>query len=90
MRDFLVVDTEGKEEVTEIAVIDANGNLIYEAYNSDHPSKKNLQMKRKSLSAILADFQDLAQGKCLVFHYAEHDLKVIRQSFQKIGVAFSA
>lgn len=85
MQDFLVIDTEGKEEITEIAVIDAKGNIIYEAYNSEHPSKKNLQMKRKSLSAILTDFQELAQRKCLVFHYAEHDLKVIRQSFKKIG-----
>ena len=85
MRDFLVIDTEGKEEVTEVAVVNAKGDLIYEAYNSDHPSKKNLQIKRKSLSTILSDFQELAQGKCLVFHYAEHDLKVIRQSFQKMG-----
>lgn len=85
MGDFLVIDTEGKEEVTEVAVIDAKGKLIYEAYNADHSSKKNLQIKRKSLSTILSALQELAQGKCLVFHYAEHDLKVIRQSFKKIG-----
>ena len=40
MRDFLVIDTEGKEEVTEVAVLDAKGDLIYEAYNSDHPSPR--------------------------------------------------
>lgn len=85
MLDFLVIDTEGKNEITEIAILDSQGKLIYEAYNAQHPSKQNIKIKRKSLETILSDLVELAKNKRLVFHYAEHDLKVIKQSFQKVG-----
>lgn len=85
MLDFLVIDTEGKNEITEIAILDSQGELIYEAYNAQHPSKQNIKIKRKSLETILSDLVELAKNKRLVFHYAEHDLKVIKQSFQKVG-----
>jgi hypothetical protein len=30
--NFLVIDTEGKKELKEIAVIDRDGRVIYEGY----------------------------------------------------------
>jgi hypothetical protein len=85
MSDFLVIDTEGKDEITEIAILDSQGELIYEAYNSQHPSKQDIKIKRKPLETILSDFAELAQNQRLVFHYAEHDCQVIQESFQKLG-----
>jgi len=85
MSDFLVIDTEGKDEITEIAILDSQGELIYEAYNSQHPSKQDIKIKRKPLETILSDFVELAQNQRLVFHYAEHDCQVIEESFQKLG-----
>ena len=35
--NFIVVDTEGKESLREIAVIDAQGQLIYEAFAQENP-----------------------------------------------------
>jgi len=85
MSDFLVIDTEGKDEITEIAIVDSQGELIYEAYNSQHPSKQDIKIKRKPLETILSDLVKLTQNKHLVFHYAEHDLEVIQASFHKLG-----
>ena len=85
MSDFLVIDTEGKDEIAEIAILDSQGELIYEAYNSQHPSKQDIKIKRKPLETILSDFAELAQNQRLVFHYAEHDCQVIEESFQKLG-----
>jgi hypothetical protein len=31
-QDFIVIDTEGKNELREIAVIDSQGKLVYEAF----------------------------------------------------------
>ncbi|PSO48914.1 MAG: exonuclease [Cyanobacteria bacterium SW_9_44_58] len=85
MSNFLVIDTEGKDEIAEIAILDSQGELIYEAYNAEHPSKQDIKIKRKPLETILSDFIELARNKRLVFHYAEHDCQVIEESFQKLG-----
>jgi hypothetical protein len=35
-RDFIIVDTEGKDELNEIAIIDRRGKIIYEAFVEDY------------------------------------------------------
>jgi len=37
-QDFLVVDTEGSKELSEIAIFDQGGKLIYEAFTQGHPN----------------------------------------------------
>jgi hypothetical protein len=37
-RDFIVIDTEGKSSLSEIAIIDSQGKLIYEAFTQGHPN----------------------------------------------------
>jgi len=39
MSDFnlLFLDTEGSEELSEIAILDYSGTLVYEAFNQNHP-----------------------------------------------------
>ncbi|GEM_PF-3044180 len=36
----MTIDTEGKRELSEIAVIDSQGKLIYEAFTEDHPNNR--------------------------------------------------
>jgi DNA polymerase III epsilon subunit-like protein len=81
--NFLVVDTEGKPELSEIAIVNHQGVLIYEAFNQDHPGDLPSPVLLKPLEQILADLQALCPGKILVFHYADHDLRVLKQSFKK-------
>lgn len=85
-QDFVVLDTEGKELLSEIAVIDSQGKLIYEAFTDRHPSNSEIRLKRKSLSEIVREFAEIAQKKTLVCHYAKHDSQVLRNSFLKVGV----
>jgi hypothetical protein len=37
-QDFLVVDTEGSKELSEIAIFDQGEKLIYEAFTQGHPN----------------------------------------------------
>jgi hypothetical protein len=85
-QNFVVIDTEGKRELSEIAVIDSQGKLIYEAFTEDHPNNTAIQLKCKSLRNIVSEFATLVQSKILVCHYAAHDRKVLRNSFIQAGV----
>jgi DNA polymerase III epsilon subunit-like protein len=77
---YLVIDTEGNPNLEEIALVDSSGKLVYHAhtqeYSPDHP-------QLKPLAQIVADLRRLAQGKTLVFHHAEHDLKILKQAFDQ-------
>ncbi len=81
--DFIVVDTEGRKELTEIAIVNSAGQVIYEALNQEHPEYLARGIPSKPLKTILLDFTAIAHNKVLVFHNADHDLKVLTRSFQK-------
>lgn len=85
-QDFIVIDTEGRDELSEIAVIDTQGKLIYEAFNEGHPNNATIRLKRKSLYEIVSEFAAIAQDKTVVCHNAQHDSNVLRNSFFKAGV----
>ena len=86
--DFIVIDTEGRRELREIAVIDSAGKLIYEAFNSDRDLDVERGLPSKPLKTILTDFASIANNKLLVFHNAEHDLTVLKKSFQKVNLSW--
>ena len=85
--DFIVIDTEGRRELKEIAVIDSVGKLIYEAFNDDCMDVER-GLPSKPLITILTDFASIASNKLLVFHNAEHDLKVLKRSFKKVNLSW--
>lgn len=83
--DFIVIDTEGRRELREIAIVDRHGNLIYEAFNQlydEYPQHNS----HKPLKQILVEFSAIAANKLLVFHNAEHDLAVLEKSFQQVNL----
>ena len=86
--DFIVVDTEGRRKLREIAVINSAGKLIYEAYNSELAINVERELPSKPLKTILTDFTSIADRQILVFHHAEHDLKVLKRSFQKVNLSW--
>jgi DNA polymerase III epsilon subunit-like protein len=89
-RDFVVIDTEGKSSLSEIAIIDSQGKLIYEAFTQGHPNNIAKRLKCKSLRDIVVEFVAIAQGKTLVCHYAEHDSQVLQNSFLTAGVRWQS
>lgn len=73
---YLVIDTEGNP-LKQVAVIDAKGHLIYEAYtelaNDKHANKKKFH-------EISHDLKSLLNGHICVFHNAGADLQTLRAS----------
>jgi hypothetical protein len=87
--NFIVVDTEGSHILSEIAIIDDQGQLIYEAYTQTADSKPKLHSK--PLAQILQDFFAIActpQPKIIVCHFAEHDRQILKNSCRQAGITW--
>ncbi len=85
MKDFIIIDTEGKDELTEIAVVDSQGNVIYEAFVKDELNAEGPKVNALSLKDIIGEFLNQANSKLIICHYAEHDIKVLKNSFNKVN-----
>ena len=85
--DYLVIDTEGRSELTEIAIVDSEGKLIYEAFNNEHPNYTERGLG-KPLRNILSELTEIVGDKTLVFHYADHDLGVLKRSYRRANLTF--
>ncbi|WP_199784904.1 hypothetical protein [Nostoc sp. 'Lobaria pulmonaria (5183) cyanobiont'] len=88
--DFVVLDTEGKPELSELAIVDSQGRLIYEGFSSDYPNHNKNLPNLKSLKTLLTEFLSLVQGKKIVCHYALHDIYSKPKSFSQRAIANSA
>jgi hypothetical protein len=54
-QDFIVIDTEGKNELREIAIINSQGKIVYEAFAKEHPDnydKSSISNPLERLSLI--------------------------------------
>jgi len=88
--DFLVIDTEGKPQLREIAIFNASGKLVYEAYSQDSPQNRSQRANLTPLKQIITDFLTLTKSKLLVFHYAKHDLEVLKNSCKFVGLPWQS
>lgn len=86
--DFVVLDTEGKPELRELAIIDSQGLVIFEGFSSDYPNHNKNLPNLKSLKTLLTEFLSLVQGKRIVCHYAKHDIEILQSSFRRVGLVF--
>ncbi|WP_225913919.1 AAA family ATPase [Leptolyngbya ohadii] len=85
MKEFIVVDTEGSDAISEIAIIDRDGRLLYEAFEQNHPDHAG-RLKKRSLAEMLQTFFRLAEKKQVIFHHANHDVQVLRRSCRQAGM----
>jgi len=84
--NFLILDTEGKDILSELALIDPQGELLYEGFVKGHLSNDGIRLNCKTLVEIIQDFLKLSTGKRLICHFAEHDVEILRNSFKKAGI----
>ncbi|MEA5580408.1 exonuclease domain-containing protein [Nodularia harveyana UHCC-0300] len=84
--DFVVLDTEGQPDLSELALIDSQGLVIYEGFSSDHPRISPNSPNLKTLKTLLREFLSLVQGKKIICHYAEHDIEVLKYNFRQVGL----
>jgi len=78
------MDTEGSPELREIAILDCQGHLIYEAFSSDHLENYSIRLNLKPLNKIVQDVAKITQSRRVICHYAKHDLEVLQHSFHKV------
>lgn len=83
---FLIADTEGREELKEIAIADSHGIVIYEAFSETHPENDTIRLHRFPLREILIRFFKLAKGNNIIFHNAQHDVSVLQNSCKRVGL----
>ena len=82
---FLVIDTEGRPLLHQIAVVDHTGRLIYEAFTPDKAGSTNPDHV-KPLSTILHELNALSHDHLLIAHNADHDRDVLRSSYASVGL----
>lgn len=85
-KEFIVVDTEGKDELKEIAIIDSKGELIYEAFNVNYLPTYDIKLTGKKLVDILSDFQKIAHNKLIICHNAQHDINIFKRNFKQLNI----
>ncbi len=84
--NFIVIDTEGQPLLREMAIVDHQGNLIYEAFADDPTQNSASHPHAKPLKMIVQEFLEIAQSKTIICHYARHDIEVLRNTFQSVGI----
>ncbi|WP_414529648.1 exonuclease domain-containing protein [Nodularia chucula] len=84
--DFVVLDTEGNPELSELALIDSQGLVIYEGLSREHPRISPNSPNLKTLKTLLTEFLAIVQGKTIICHYAEHDIDVLKYNFRQVGL----
>jgi len=72
---FIVVDTEGKDIITEIAIINEDGKLIFEEFIDNN------------LKDVLITAKAILELNDIVAHYAEHDKDIIEKSYKSVGIS---
>jgi DNA polymerase III epsilon subunit-like protein len=85
MQEFIVLDTEGKEFLRELAILDRHGNELYNVFVQEALSNTDT-WRAKPLLTVLEEFFALARGKQVVCHYADHDREVLQQACQQAGI----
>ncbi len=85
--NFVFLDTEGQDILREIVLVDYQGKLIYQAFVKDHYNNTNIRVKLKTLTTIIEELKDIfskqIKSKTIVCHNAEHDRKILINSFQQ-------
>lgn len=84
--NFIVIDTEGRSELNEIAVVNNQGKLIYEAFAQEYDGHYEIKLNRKPLQQIITDFINLAKNQLVICHSANHDIRVLKNTFTKVGI----
>ncbi len=85
---FIVMDTEGRDLLREIAVLDSQGKLIYQAWVTEHPDNSLQRIYTQPLKAVLCEFFEIARQHTIVCHNAQHDRLVIQRACRLAKIRF--
>lgn len=84
----MFLDTEGKRILREIAILNYQGKVIYNAFVKGHYNNKNIKVNLKSLEIIVAEISEILMNKTIICHQSQHDRDILKNSFDKCHVPF--
>ena len=84
--DFVILDTEGNPNLTELAIVNSQGVVIYEGFCDGNSHGFQNVLNLKSLKTLLTDFLTIVEDKKIICHYAEHDIDILKHSFREVGL----
>ena len=85
---FIVMDTEGRDLLREIAVLNSRGTLIYQAWVTEHPDNSLQRIYTQPLKTVLSEFLEIARQHTIVCHNAQHDRLVIQHACRQAKIRF--
>jgi len=88
MDSFLVLDTEGRDYLKEIAVFDDRGELVYQAWVNEHPENSTQILHTYPLKQVVSDFLAIVKSRPIVCHYAKHDRQMLQKACQQSKIRF--
>ncbi|MBO1065079.1 MULTISPECIES: exonuclease domain-containing protein [Nostocales] len=84
--DFVILDTEGNPNLTELAIVNSQGVVIYEGFCDGNSHGFQNVLNLKSLKTLLTEFLTIVEDKKIICHYAEHDIDILKYSFRQVGL----
>ena len=88
MNSFLVLDTEGRDYLKEIAVFDDRGKLVYQAWVNEHPENVTQRLHTYPLKQVISEFLAIVKSRPIVCHYAKHDRQMLQKACQQAKIPF--
>ncbi|MEO0804123.1 MAG: 3'-5' exonuclease [Cyanobacteria bacterium J06642_2] len=79
--DYIVIDTEGKPVLRELAIVNSRGETICELHVDRESEVGHPNLHLQTLPDVLHQFARHSHNKVVVCHHVEHDRQVLRDSF---------
>lgn len=86
--NLVFLDTEGRIILREIAILNYDGKVIYNAFVKDHYNNENIKINLKSLEQIVTEINEILKNKTIICHQSQHDRDILKNSFHKFHVPF--
>lgn len=86
--DFVVLDTEGNDTLTEVGIVGDRGEVCYHAFVKGENREPRFRLNTEPLSTIVEAIATHCRDKAVVCHHAEHDDRILRRSFERVGIPY--
>lgn len=86
--NLVFLDTEGKRILREIAILNYEGKVIYNAFVKGHYNNNNIKVNLKPLEVIVTEINEILKNKIIFCHQCQHDRDILKNSFDKCHLPF--
>lgn len=85
---FIVLDTEGKNSLTEVALVDNQGAICYQAFVAKNHPEPTFRLNIATLLDIVKQVDNLCHNQVIICHHAEHDQRILERSFEQVAIPY--